>query len=100
MQAKTKKNSSGESFFTGSGIIVPVEWNDQGRPVTLVLSTYREIEYLIDTTDVTGKALFNFLRRKVKIIGKLKESLQNRQSITVLGFVVMKDTGLKHRNKS
>ncbi|MFC1515369.1 hypothetical protein ACFL7E_01275 [Thermodesulfobacteriota bacterium] len=100
MRKKTKTDSSSGSIITESGIIVPVEWNEQGRPVALALSTYKESEYSIDTTDVTGKALFNFLRRKVKIIGTLKNLVQNQQTITVLGFVVMKDTRLKHGNKN
>ena len=100
MQEKTKNNPSSDSIIIESGIIVPIEWNEQGRPVALALSTYRESEYLVDTTDVTGKARFKFLRRKVKIIGTLKNLVQNQQTITVLGFVVMKDTRLKHGNKN
>ena len=92
---KTESSASGERITVETGIIVPVAWDKQGRPAALALSTYRESEYLINTDDVTGKALFKFLQRKVKIVGLPGRRIQNRQTITVLGFVVMKDSRSK-----
>ncbi|MFC1812294.1 hypothetical protein ACFL03_06335 [Thermodesulfobacteriota bacterium] len=80
-----------DPVVTVKGIIVPVEWDIRGCPVALALATDQETEYLIDTEDTTGRALFKFLRQKVKVTGLLDgRAVRNRQVITVKGVVVIK----------
>lgn len=89
MSEKTKNKSLGDTVISVKGIVVPAAWDDQGRPISLVLETDKETEYLIDTEDLTGRALYKFLRQNVKITGLARRSAKNRKMITVRGFVVV-----------
>jgi hypothetical protein len=89
MSEKRKNKNVSDTVISEKGIIVPAAWDDQGRPISLVFETDKETEYLIDTEDMTGRALFKFLRQKVKITGLPKRSAKNRKMITVQGFVVI-----------
>ena len=96
--AKNQKRN--DPFVTVKGIIVPVEWDARGCPVALALATDQKTEYLVDTEDETGKALFKFIRQSVKATGLLGRFLQNRPVITIRGFVLTTNEGLKHSNST
>ena len=58
--------------MTLKGIIIPVDWDNQGNVVALAISTNKEEEYLI-CNDNKGKRLFNFIQDLVEVRGKMKE---------------------------
>ncbi len=55
----------------GRGIIIPVEWDDEGGVVAIAISTHGEEEYLIDTSK-KGDELRQFLRQEVEISGEVR----------------------------
>jgi hypothetical protein len=63
------------------GIILPVDWDAEGKTTALVISTFKENEYLI-TPDEKSIELMAFLRKEVKITGQI-EKVNNRKYVTV-----------------
>lgn len=54
------------------GIVIPVDWDQKGNPVSVAIATHTEEEYLV-SNDSKGKELFNLIREGVKITGLVKE---------------------------
>ena len=69
--------------ITITGIIIPVEWDEKGNPVSTAVSTYSEREYLIDPSNRKGLELQKLFRQKVRLTGTLGFSKSGRQIITV-----------------
>jgi len=57
---------------TIKGIIIPVDWDEKGNAVSVVVSTHTEEEYLV-SNDSKGKELLNFIREGVEVTGLVKE---------------------------
>ncbi len=74
---------------TITGIIVPVEWDEKGNPVSTAVSTYTEQEYLIDGSNKKGLELQKLFRQKVKVTGTPGFSKSGRQIITVKKYTKM-----------
>lgn len=54
------------------GIVIPVDWDQEGNPVSVAIATHTEEEYLV-SNDSKGKELFNLIREGVEITGLVKE---------------------------
>jgi hypothetical protein len=54
------------------GIVIPVDWDERGNPVSVAVATYTEEEYLV-SNDPKGKELFNLIREGVEITGLVEE---------------------------
>jgi len=54
------------------GIVIPVDWDQNGNPISVAIATHTEDEYLI-CNDSKGKELFNLIREGVEITGQVKE---------------------------
>ena len=63
------------------GIILPVSWDAEGNTTALVISTYKEHEYVI-THDEKFSELLSFIRQEVEVVGQIK-TVNNRKYITV-----------------
>lgn len=57
--------------ITIKGLIIPVDWNPSGEPVGVSISTYNEIDYLVDTNE-EGRGLLGLLHREVEVKGKVR----------------------------
>ncbi|HIJ56217.1 MAG TPA: hypothetical protein HPQ03_08825 [Deltaproteobacteria bacterium] len=70
-----KKKTFGSEIKTvsASGIIVPVEWDTQGNPTRMALSTDDEHEYVIDRRSKKGNEMAKLLRAQVQVEGILNE---------------------------
>ncbi len=84
-----KRASLKNKAVTVTGIIVPVEWNENGNPVVIAISSHDEQEFIIDNRNKKGKKLEKSLRQNVKVIGKLGKSIKNRKVITVVDYFLM-----------
>jgi hypothetical protein len=69
MVATTKQ---GGNPITVHGLVVPKEWDDNGKPLTLSVATFTEEEYEIDK-DASGR-LLEFLGKEVVLRGNMEES--------------------------
>ena len=54
------------------GIVIPVDWDQNGNPISVAIASHTEDEYLI-CNDSKGKELFNLIRKEVEITGVVKE---------------------------
>jgi len=54
------------------GIVIPVDWDQNGNPISVAIATHTEDEYLV-SNDSKGKELFNLIREGVEITGMVKE---------------------------
>jgi hypothetical protein len=54
------------------GIVIPVDWDQNGNPVSVAIATHTEEEYLV-SNDLKGKELFILIREGVEITGLVKE---------------------------
>ena len=77
-----------------SGIIIPVEWSEEGDITGIALSTYDEEEYLI-TNHEKIEELIGFLRQEVEVTGNIS-AFDKKKSVFVLNFVPKYNSGLKN----
>ena len=71
------------------GIVIPVDWDDNGNPKAFAISTYDEEEFLINDETLIGKRLTVFSQQKVKLTGTLGHTINNRRVITVSQYEVI-----------
>ena len=64
------------------GIVIPVDWDEEGNVVAGAISTYHEDEYLIDK-DEKGNELLAFIRKEVEVNGIILREQENRPVIIV-----------------
>jgi hypothetical protein len=79
-------NENNEKHITALGVVIPVDWDEQGNPRSFALSTYKEQEYLIDGLTEPGRRLMNLVHRKIRVTGELGAVINNRRLITVKHF--------------
>jgi hypothetical protein len=84
---KSKKTSGPQPI---SGIIMPSRWNEQGRPARIAIHTDNQQEYEIDFSGA-GKELLNLAYKKVVVLGKLREQLNGRATLSVRQYQVIKN---------
>jgi hypothetical protein len=84
---KSKKTSGPQPI---SGIIMPSRWNEQGRPARIAIHTDNQQEYEIDFSGA-GKELLNLAYKKVVVLGKLREQLNGRATLSVRQYQIIKD---------
>lgn len=70
LMGKGKNKRAAALRFTG--IIVPAQWDPQGRAVKIALATTEEEEYIIGPGK-KGAELFKFIRKRVEVSGNLRE---------------------------
>ena len=54
------------------GIVIPVDWDQNGNPISVAIASHTEDEYLV-SNDSKGKELFNLIREGVEVTGLVKE---------------------------
>ena len=70
-----------ESFV---GLIIPVEWDEDGNITAVAIATEDEKEYRISYANRKGKAIRKLLRKRVRIKGKLEASPKLRHQAVLL----------------
>ena len=78
-----------EKAITTIGIVIPVEWEENGKPIAYALSSYDEKEYLIDEKSDIGKKLSTVEKIKLRVTGTLGPVVHNRRVLYVNGFEEM-----------
>jgi len=63
------------------GLVIPVEWDDEGNILNLGISTYDEDEYWIEM-DQRMKQMISILRKEVEVTGLVAEN-EGRKKIVV-----------------
>jgi hypothetical protein len=66
------KRRKGNNPVTIRGIVIPADWDEKGNVVAVAVSTYDEVEYLIENHE-KEKELRAFIREEVEVSGILRE---------------------------
>ena len=67
-----EKIKTGNHLVTIRGIVIPADWDEKGNVVAVAVSTYDEVEYLIENHE-KEKELSAFIREEVEVSGILKK---------------------------
>ena len=81
----------GERLITIKGIVIPVDWDKEGKVVAAAISTHDEDEYLIDNNH-KGRELLDLLQEEVQVTGIMRE-VDGKKAITAKMY-------MKHVNSS
>jgi hypothetical protein len=54
------------------GVIIPMDWDDQGNVVQIAISSHDEMEYMVER-EGKGVELLAFIRKEVEVAGEVKE---------------------------
>jgi hypothetical protein len=73
--------------ITLTGIVIPVDWNDDHDVTVAAIATADEKEYRI-VGNRKGKELFAYLQRQVEATGTLGADREGRSAITLSRYVV------------
>ena len=82
---KKLKNSSNSILC---GIVLPTEWDTNGRVMRISINTHDESEYIIDYSG-QGKELINHLKEMIEIEGKVIKRLSGHSYVKVSSFNVV-----------
>lgn len=75
-----------KSTITVLGIVVPVDWDREGRVLSFAVSTYEEKEFLIDIKSQPGRALVTMPQQKMRITGTIGKGRGNQRILKVVSF--------------
>jgi hypothetical protein len=85
------QTDSSESHLIGTsveavGVIIPHDWDDEGRPVVLALSTYTEEMFILDGSTPIDQRLRQLVYRKVRVKGTLHPRPDGNVAIRATDF--------------
>ena len=72
---------------TLTGLVIPVDWNDDQEVIAAALATADEKEYQI-VGNRKGKELLSFLQHQLEVTGVLSKDDKDRPVITVRRYIV------------
>jgi ribosomal protein L21 len=96
MKKSEKKSESGKDAIKVNGIIVAMEWDEDGKAVAVAVSTDQEQELVIDQRNKKGQELKKLLRRKVEVTGRISGTQMNRKVIVVRKYSVIEEKISSH----
>jgi len=82
------KKKEGKSKILG--IILPSQWDENGKVTRISINTHDERQYDVDYSG-NGKELLNYLQKMVEIDGKLVQRLGGQQYVKVHTFNLIED---------
>lgn len=72
MRDKTKTKEKRRNGITLQGVIIPVEWDEDGNVTTVSVSTFDEDSYIVDNSE-RGRDLIGFVRSEVEVTGFVED---------------------------
>ena len=79
------------TLMRGRGVIIPVEWDENGNVVAIGISTHGEDEYVIED-EGEGEALKALIRQEVEVFGEVRRR-EGEKFIKVTKYKVRKGNG-------
>jgi len=80
-------NQTGDELTSIRGILIAVDWDENGNTVAAAVFDQDEEDYLVHL-DAKGKELLGFIRREVEIVGVIRKTSKGRKTITVKSYAV------------
>jgi len=74
-----------DKLTTVRGIVIPVEWDEEGIALAAAVSGSDEQEYVIEQ-DEKGKELLKFIRHEIEVDGVVRKAINDRKTITVRSY--------------
>jgi hypothetical protein len=93
-----EKASSKNKAITVIGIVVPVDWDENGNPVTVAVSSNNEQEFIIENRNKKGKEVEKLLRQKVRVSGDLRDSKGSRKKIRIKSYTKLDDNHTREKD--
>ncbi len=79
-----KKNKARESE-TLSGIVTPVQWDENDRVTAVALCATDDEQYLIENSD----QFINLIQKSIQATGVVKQQTRRSRSITIRDFCIL-----------
>jgi hypothetical protein len=71
-----------------SGIVLPAQWDADGKVVTVTIHTNDEKVFQVEHTKI-GNDLLNLIQKEVEVNGKIRERLDGKTSIGVKSYKIV-----------
>jgi hypothetical protein len=79
------KKGIGDELTTVRGIVIPVDWDEEGNALAVAVSASDEQEYVIEQ-DEKGKELLEFIRHEIEASGVVRKAIKGRKTVTVKSY--------------
>lgn len=79
-----------DKLTTVRGIVIPVEWDGEGKALAVAISSPDEQEYVIEQ-DKKGKELIGLIRQEVEVSGVVRKIIKGSKTITVKSYRLKTD---------
>jgi len=86
-EAMKSDNQTGDELTPVRGILIAVDWDENGNALAAAVFDRDEEDYLVHL-DAKGKELLGLVRREVEVIGVIRETTKGRKTITVKSYAV------------
>jgi hypothetical protein len=73
------------------GIIMPNNWDENGKVIEIALYTNQEEIYALENNTLTQK-LISLLQKKVEIKGQIRKHPDGNRSISVHDYILLNET--------
>jgi hypothetical protein len=83
-KVKKKKGTDNELTMV-RGIVIPVDWDDEGNVLAAAISSPDEQEYLIKQ-DAKGKELVRLMRQEIEVSGVVRKGIKGCNTVTVKDY--------------
>jgi len=86
-KAMRSDNQTGDELTPVRGILIAVDWDENGNTLATAVFDRNEEDYLVHL-DAKGKELLGLIRREVEVIGVVRETSKGRKTITVKSYAL------------
>ena len=80
-----RKRGTVDELTTVRGIVIPVDWDEEGNTLVASISGSNEQEYVIEQ-DKKGKELLEFIRHEIEVDGVVRKAINGSKTITVRSY--------------
>lgn len=80
-----KRKEIGDGPTTVRGVVIPVDWDEEGNTIAAAISSSDEQEYIINQ-DAKGKELLRLMRQEIEASGVVKKGSKVRKIIKVKSY--------------
>ena len=70
------------------GLIIPAQWGEDGRVNAVIISTFDEREYRVQTSSI-GDELMNQMQKRVRAKGRIGKDDRTRLYIDVVDYTII-----------
>lgn len=85
-----KKKGTGDELTTIRGIVIPVDWDEDGNVLAIAISSQDEHEYFVEL-DKKGKKMLGLIRRGIEVSGVVRKIIKGCKTITVKSYRLKTD---------